>query len=376
MIRVLHVVGCLERGGTESFIMNLYRNIDRSKIQFDFLVLHEKDYPYIEEIKELGGNIYYGIPFRKKRIGAFLKKCISIMQQTPYAAVHSHLNVMNGWILLAAKLAGIPQRISHSHDTYGKDGRGLEHWIHKVECFFIRRCSTHLLACTTTAGEYLYGEKLFAQRGEVILNGIDVEKFLNVSGKPKDVYIPSNATLVIGNISRFEAKKNQLFLLDVFAEILVLEPNAILLLGGVDGGQLDVCREKAKQLGITQNVQFIGVRRDMPQVLHLLDVYAFPSLYEGLGIVLLEAQAAGCYCVASTACPPDSDMGLGRIDYISLENDAKTWAQCILTGYAKAKSYPSLPDVRDAFNRKNYSISWLSSKMTGIYTGKNFDETK
>lgn len=376
MIRILHVVGCLERGGTEAFIMNLYRNIDRSQLQFDFLVLQENDYPHIEEIKKLGGNIYFGIPFRKTHIGAFLKKCIAVMKQTPYDAVHSHLNVMNGWILLAAKCAGIPKRISHSHDTYGKGGKFDEYLMHKVECFFIRSQATDLLACSAEAGNYLYGENLFLKKGHVINNGIDVEKFLKVDEVPCDLEIPTDASLVIGNISRFEAKKNQLFLLDVFAEILKSEPKAILLLGGVDGGQLEQCRKKAMCLGINQRIKFIGVRQDMPQVLRLLDIYVFPSLYEGLGIVLLEAQASGCYCVASTACPRDSDMGLGRIDYISLEQTCEVWAQRILQRYAEAKAYPSLQEVREAFDRKNYSISWLTKKMTEIYTGKKSNEAK
>lgn len=370
------MVGCLERGGTEAFIMNLYRNIDRSQIQFDFLVLHKKDYPYLEEIKELGGNVYFGVPFRKRHIGAFMKRCISVMKQTPYVAVHSHLNLLNGWILLAAKYAGISKRISHSHDTYGKDGRFYERLMHKAECFFIRSCGTEFLACSADAGNYLYGEKLFLKKGNVINNGIDVEMFLKASETPDDLNIPPETTLVIGNISRFEAKKNQLFLLDVFEEILVSEPNAILLLGGVDGGQLDQCRKKVKNLDITDKVCFIGIREDMPKVLRMLDIYIFPSLYEGLGIVLLEAQAAGCYCVASTECPCDSDMGLGRIDYIPLENDCKLWAKRILQGYAEAKDYPSFQEVRNAFDRKNYSVSWLSKKMADIYIGKSLNEAK
>lgn len=370
MIRVLQVVGCLERGGTEAFIMNLYRYIDRTKIQFDFLVLFEKDYPYLEEIKSLGGNVYFGVPFRKNRIGSFLKRCITIMKQTPYAAVHSHINLMNGWILFAAKWAGIATRVSHSHDAYGKNGRFDERLLHRLEIAMIKRYANVFLACSEHAGIYLYGEERFLSKGQVVKNGIDVDKFFQDDEIAKDVKLPSSTSLVFGNISRFEAKKNQLFLLDIFSHILRQEPQAILLLGGVDGGQLEICVEKAQHLGIEKQVKFIGVRQDMPQVLRMVDVYVFPSLYEGLGIVLLEAQAAGCYCVASTACPIDSDMGLGRIDYIPLQQDSYSWARRILNGYGKvAKKRPTNEEIYEAFDKKGYSIPYLVKHMTDIYTG-------
>jgi len=367
MRRILHVVGCLERGGTEAFIMNIYRNIDRTEIQFDFLVLKEKEYPYLEEIKMLGGNVYFGIPFSKRNIPSFLKQCISIMKQTKYDAVHSHLNIMNSWILLAAKLAKVPSCISHSHDTFGLGGRIDEKIIHRIECLMIKLCSDHFLACSEDAGKYLYGERLFRNKGRVINNGIDVEHFLSIKEVATDIQVDKTASIVFGNVSRFEAKKNQLFILDVFKKILHYEPNAILLLGGVDGGQLQLCRQKVQELGIVDRVIFIGERSDVANVLRMIDVYVFPSLYEGLGIVLLEAQAAGCYCVASTACPLASDMGLGRIDYLSLDLDSDSWARFILNGYFNAEPYPSEGEVFEAFNNKGYSISSLAKNMTNIY---------
>ena len=160
-----------------------------------------------------------------------------------------------------------------------------------------------------------------------------------------------------------------MFILDVFYEILKKEPTAILLLGGVDAGQLSECVAKTKEMKIEKHVRFIGIRSDVADVLKAIDVYLFPSLYEGLGIVLLEAQASGCYCVASTACPTDSDIGLGLIDYIPLAKTAQEWTKIALKQYQESiVRYISDDDVRCAFAKKEYSIEQLAKKMTNIYT--------
>ncbi len=371
MIRILHVMGSLNRGGTEAYVMNIYRNIDRSKIQFDFLILYKNDYPYLKEIAELGGRVYFGVPFSKKNPSAFLNNCVTLMKQNSYDAVHSHLNSFNGWVMLAAKRAGVPKRISHSHDTYGKDGSFLHKLYFDFERILIKKCATEFLACSLDAGEYLYGAKTFRSVGRVINNGIDVDAYLKQPVMPEDIDVDELGSVVFGNVSRFEAKKNQLFLLDVFREILMYEPKATLLLGGGDGGQLSECKQKVEELGISDRVKFIGVRKDMPRVLSLIDVFIFPSLYEGLGIVLLEAQAAGCYCVASDACPKDTDMGLERMDYIPLTDNASVWARRIVEGYNRANGICVDADtIRGAFDAKKYSVSYLVKCMTDIYIGE------
>lgn len=367
MIRILHVVGCLERGGTEAFIMNLYRHIDRSAIQFDFLVLHEKDYPYLEEIRSLGGNVYFDTGKKKNGI-PFIKRCVAIMKQYPYAAVHSHLNVTNGRILLAARLAKIPLRISHSHDTHGRGGNPVKRMIRGAECRLIRSCATDILACGMEAGEYLYGKKYFHKKGQIINNGISIEPFLETYDPPADIDISTPHTAVFGNISRFEEKKNSLFLLDVFSEICKLEPEALLLLGGTDGGMLDACIQKVTALGLQDRVRFVGVRKDMPQLLHTIDVFLFPSLYEGLPFVLLEAQASGCSCIASTGCSPASDMGLDLIRYVPLEEGAEAWARYALEAYRAGTHATTSEATRNAFAEHGYDIASTVARMTAIYT--------
>jgi glycosyltransferase EpsF len=227
------------------------------------------------------------------------------------------------------------------------------------------------LACSSVAGEYLYGVKTFEQYGRIIKNGIDVESYLKQTVTPDDIDANDLGSVVFGNVSRFDDSKNQLFLLDVFYEILTYEPESTLLLGGVDGGQLMECIRKTEELEISDKVKFIGVRNDMPQVLSLIDVFIFPSLHEGFGIVLLEAQAAGCYCVASSVCPSDTDMGLERIDYISLAEDASIWARRILEGYYQSnKIRVDANTIRGAFDERKYSVSYLVKCMTDVYIGE------
>ena len=369
---ILHVVSCLELGGTEAFIMNMYRHIDRSRIQFDFLVLDEREYPYTEEIRKLGGEIFFGVRPHIKKLNRFVDSCVCVMKQKKYFAVHSHINNMNAWVMLSAKIANISKRISHSHDTHGKEGDFLHRKFHALETFLIKKYATEYLACSLEAGNYLYGKKLFEKKGKIINNGIDVEKFISNQKENKDLQkqldIPTECPLIIGNISRFESKKNQLFLIDIFRNILSYEPKAILLLGGVDGGQLHLCRKKVEEFKIDENVRFIGVRKDMPDVLGLIDIYVFPSLYEGLGIVLLEAQASGCYCVASTECPTESDMKLGLIDYLSLATGAKEWAKFIIASYQSKVLTDITPEtILNAFEEKKYTVSSLAKQMTEIY---------
>ena len=375
MIHVLHVVFSLELGGTEAFIMNMYRNIDRRKIQFDFLVLIKKDFPYIDEIERMGGHIYWGVCPKYKRPCEFYKTVIPIMKNGKFDIVHSHINNFNGWVMSAAKIAKIPKRISHSHDTAGLDGKGVIKMFHLAEKHLAKNCATHWLACSVEAGAYLFGQKFFCVNGKVVRNGINVDKWLtHDAANEKQLSVEWGLTdgqTVIGNISRFEAKKNQLFLIDVFAEVLKINSNAILLLGGVDGGQLSQCLEKVQQLGIYDRVRFIGPRTDMPNVLHLIDIFVFPSLFEGLGIVLLEAQAAGCYCLASDACPTDSDVGIGTIEYQKLSDSATHWAGRIFSvAFDKGKRKKGPAEIASAFQKKGYDIQSLVSTMTGIYTSE------
>lgn len=373
MEKILHVVSCLEMGGTEAFIMNNYRKLDHSKYQFDFAVFIEKDYAYIAEIKRLGGRVFFiGLP-SIKGIDKFKSNLTNVIKkQGPYTAIHCHVNIQNGFALEVAKACGIPIRISHSHDTSGK-GTGINiKTIYKE--YLIKKNATHIMACSYAAGEYLYGKKYFLKYGKVISNGIDIEPFIAKDDKyvlklKNEFYIPAECKFIIGNITRFEPKKNPLFIIQVFREIVKIEPTAILLLGGPDGGQLSEVKKKVKEMGLEKNLRFIGVRHDVVTCLKLIDIYLFPSLYEGLPIALLEAQASGCLCIASTSVSEESDMGLGTIWYLDLNESSYIWAKKILTLYADYKK-PKENDIREAFSKNGYDINSSYKQLIEVYNGK------
>lgn len=371
MKRILHVVSCLERGGTEAFLMNHNRVIDRTKYQFDFLVLHEKDYPYIEEIQRLGGRVFFCVPPSRKQILSSVREMVACMKLNgPFCAVHSHINIENAWVLVAAKLAGIPIRVSHSHDTKGREGTGLIRLYRHIQSLMIKLFANRFAACGTAAGEYLYGQRFFREKGTVIHNGIDVAQFQKVPDEQlqslrMEFDLSDDTDLVFGNITRFEDKKNQIFALAVFRKVLDRYPNAILLLGGPDGGRLQQITQRISELRLDSHVRIIGERKDIPACLKLIDIYLFPSLYEGLPIALLEAQAAGCFCVSSTNVSGEVDMGINQIVFCNIEKGPEEWVKVILD--RAVRSRPSAGQVLTAFQEKGYDIRWSAQRLMELY---------
>ncbi len=375
MIRILHIVSCLERGGTEAFIMNNYRALNRSEYQFDFAVFYEKEYPYSDEIKKLGGRIFFlGMP-SFKNIHKFIKRFKEIVDEGgPYAAIHSHVNIGNGIPLLAGYLCNIPIRVSHSHDTSGNKTVPFKkpwYWIKK---YLIKKYATDFLSCSKEAGEYLYGKNFFSEKGRVIPNGIDVKSFFNESNSEIEMLkekfsIKENCPLIVGNISRFEEKKNSLFTVKVFKRILDFAPEAILIMGGPDGGKLEDCKCLAKELEIEKSVRFIGQRTDVPTCLKLINIYLFPSLYEGLGIVLLEAQASGCFCVASDGVSSEVDRGLNSVHFISLKKCEAEWAKEIIENYNTWKK-PEPREILKKYIESGFEINEAHKQLMRIYIGK------
>lgn len=374
MKKVLQVVSCLARGGTETFIMNHFRNIDKQEFCFDFMVFTNIiDPAYEKEIYNLGGKIYQCTTPSIFHIYRFIKKTMRIIKENgPYYAVHSHVNIANSWVVYAAYKAGVNKRISHSHDISGKDTDNMTKKLYiDLQSCLINKYSTLKLACSKSAGKYLYGELNKKNRWAVIHNGIDVYKFLDVSAIQTDKLRKelkiANYKHVFGNITRYDEKKNISFVIDVFKEILIKRPDSILLLGGVDGGQLQMIKNKVREYGLIDNVRFIGVRDDIEVCLSLIDVYIFPSHFEGLGIVLLEAQAAGVYCVSSNNVPKEVDIGLGLIKFISLEKKAKEWSDIIIDVLEYKR--PTNANIIRKFYENGYDIRKSVKKLEAAYGG-------
>lgn len=347
-IRVLQILSIMNRGGSETVVMNLYRKIDRSKIQFDFLINREEKGAYDDEILELGGKIYY-VPHMSK-VGHFkyikeLKKFF--LKHPEYKIIHSHLNTWSGVIFGVVKKIGIPIRIAHSHIS-NPCYPFFEMLYKRYSKSLISRNATHYFACSKAAGKWLFGlKKVKIGDVKIINNAIDCKNFsFNKyirSNYRKELNIENK--FVIGHIGRFTNQKNHEFLIDIFSEIKKKNDNAVLLLIGA-GKIIYKIQEKVKKLDLENSVKFLGIRSDIPNLLQAMDIFLFPSFYEGLGVTLVEAQAAGLKSIVSDTVPEEVKI-TDLIEFISLKKPAVYWADKILkykSGYERKNMYKEIVD--------------------------------
>lgn len=357
-IRVLHVVTYMGRGGLETMLMNYYRNIDRSKVQFDFLTHRDFKADYDDEILALGGKIFH-LPNLNPFGSAYLSKLNQFFKEhTEYKIVHSHLDCMAGIPLKYAKKNGVPVRIAHSHSSNQvKDSKYI------LKLFFKRNISkyaTQLFACSQVAGKWMFGNKNFS----VLNNAIDAEKYVyntDVRIKIRELFGLKQDEFVVGHIGRFNTSKNHNFLIDIFSEIIKINPRSKLLLVGV-GELQDNIRNKVNCLGLSDKVIFAGLRDDVPQVLQAMDIFVLPSLFEGLGIVNIEAQAAGLSCFISDKVPIECKKTKDLVLQVPLDAGAKYWAENILK-YAHLQRRNTFEEIKNA----GFDIKENADKLSDFY---------
>lgn len=329
-LRVLHFQGRMGKGGAETFMMNAYRNIDRTKIQFDFLIYEDFEdvKPYNKEIHELGGKIY-SVPNPNKNILGYIQGVKKLLKDKHFDIVHNEVFFGGGLNLWLAKQAGISKRVAHSHAT--TDGKGNNFVMVTIRNIFRRmllKNATDYLACSYEAGIGLYGED---HPFVFVPNGIDLGSYENIPQSKEEIRnelnIPQNA-LVIGNIGRFEEQKNHDVLINIFEEIVKKRPNSHLILIG-EGSLEDRIKNKVIKLDLQSKVSFLGLRDDIPQLLKAMDVFLMPSLYEGLPISAVEAQAAGLKIVLSTKVSKETALS-ENVFFISLEETPGKWAEKVI----------------------------------------------
>lgn len=323
--RVLQVVTLMNRGGLESMLMNYYRNIDRSKVQFDFLVHRKGEHDFTNEIFSLGGKIYTVPPVNPLNTNGYLHEINNFFKQhSEYRIVHSHLDALSTYPLKYAQKHGVPIRISHSHNT--SQEKNLKYIIKVYSRSQIKKYTTHLFSCGKDAGKWLFGKSDF----QILNNAIDAKKFSynpDLSYETKQS-LGINGKFVIGHVGRFNKQKNHEFLIDIFEKIYEKEKNSILLLIGV-GDLEEKIRKRVENLGLTSVVKFLGLRSDIPDLLQAVDVFVFPSLFEGLPVTLVEAQASGLPCVISDTISNEVEI-TPNIKFVSLGKGADSWSNHIL----------------------------------------------
>lgn len=328
IIRIAQIVGSMNSGGVESMVMNYYRHIDRTKIQFDFIVLEGSTHIPDQEIKSLGGRIFIVPSY--KHIFAYQKALNKLFTENHYDIVHSHVNSLSVFPLSVAKKAGVKVRIAHSHSTTNKKEH-LRNFIKNILRLFSKKYATHYFACSELAGRWLFGDKTF-NKGQVtvINNAIELEKYKyneQTRDSLRTQYVLTNQ-FVIGHIGRFMSQKNHTFLIDIFNEVQKRRSDARLLLIG-DGPLYDEIVNKVHTLNLDDKIIFTGVKQNAYDYYNVMDVFVLPSLYEGLPVVGVEAQANGLPIVTSDTVTRDLNIA-GGVDYLSLGDTASFWANHIV----------------------------------------------
>lgn len=350
-------MGKMVGGGLEAVVMSYYRHIDREKVQFDFIVDEDSTLVPREEIESLGGRVFTVPPYQ--RVVAYQRVLLRLFREQGWTIVHSHENALSVIPLRAAKRAGVPVRIAHSHSTSGpgEPARNAMKWVLRR---FANVYPTHRMACSRHAGEWLFGK---GAEFDVLYNAIELDRFRFDSRVRAEVRaelgIP-DSSLIVGHIGRFVTQKNHAFLLEIFGRIVRDGVDAVLVLAG-DGPLRPDMERKAKGLGVSDRVRFLGQRSDVSRLYQAFDVFCLPSLYEGLGIVAVEAQASGLPCVLSTEVPREVEV-TGWCTFLSLHAPAERWSAAV----ERATSL-SDRDVAALGNFKDYDIDEAAPKLTGWY---------
>ncbi len=363
MIRVLQVVESLNVGGIQSFLLNLYRNIDRSKIQFDFLIFREEPQFYEEEIKKLGGHIFR-LPARhtnplkyRKNIRSFLKKHVK-----EYVAFHYHTSSLSNIIpVQEAKRSGLQLVIIHSHNT-AASGNRIHTYLHKFNKKFIHRYVDACFACGEMAGKWMYdGTKCSGVK--IVYNGIDIDSFKfdeEIRKKTRNALNISEDKIIVGHVGRFSQAKNQEFIVQLCKKIKTMSKKYIFLLIG-DGPEKPRIEKLISDAELDNEVILLGNRKDVNELSQAMDIFILPSLFEGFPVTAIEAQAVGLPCILSTNISPECSIK-SNVIMLKIDDAIDLWADELLAKHERIEDNKVL--ISSGFNIHN-TVNLLSS----IYNG-------
>uniref|UniRef100_UPI00313BE79F glycosyltransferase family 1 protein n=1 Tax=Bacillus sp. OTU2372 TaxID=3043858 RepID=UPI00313BE79F len=351
----------MNRGGLETMLMNYYRQMDRNKIQFDFMVHRDEEGHYDQEILNLGGKIFRMPPIRPGNYSIYFDLLDEFFKEhREYKVVHSHNNENSSFVLKAAKKAGIPCRIAHSH--LSDLGIDLKIPFRLYARYYLRNNPNNYFACSKKAGQWLFGKKIANSKElRVLNNAVNVNEFKFDETVRKNIrdQLGIKDELVLGHIGRFNKQKNHEFLIEIFKNVHQKCPKALLLLIG-EGNLRTSIEKKVANLGLSSHVRFLGIRSDVSNLMQAMDLFVFPSLFEGLPVVMVEAQAAGLKCIVSDEITKESDI-TGRVEFISLNKSPDYWAKQILfTSYEHA-------DTSEYFKKNGYDSVTMADWLANFY---------
>ena len=365
MKRLLCVLSNMNAGGAETFLMKLYRNLDREKYQMDFCInVVEKNF-YEEEIISLGGKIYR-IPSKSENVKGFKKALTNIIKENKYDYVLRITSTAMGFMdLKIAKKAGA--KICAARSSNSSDGSFIQYIVHRIGRLLYSKYVDVKFAPSDLAAAYTFGKKNYRSgKVSILHNGIDLDVFKLYPDADSFVRtefkIPDDA-VIFGHVGRFNTQKNHTFLLDIFSEIKKKESKAVLLLVGCGNLENDI-KSKAASLGILDSIYFAGVRSDVPRIMSGMKVFIFPSFYEGMPNTVIEAQSTGLPCIIADTITKEANI-TGLVEYLPLSLSAKNWAE-----KAISKVEIERKNTKDDFIEYGYDIQSVTENFVKLVVGE------
>lgn len=352
------------RGGVESFIHSYTSNFSEA-VQIDYIAPLES-IPYEEEFKKRGSKVFH-IPSRRSNLKKHKELLNKIFEENNYDVVWSNLVTLSSVEFLEiAHKHNVPVRIVHSHNNQNM-GNAISKIMHKLNSYKLGAIATDYWACSQDAAQWMFNGVKTQTTPMVVNNAIKVEDFIyneNTRKSIRDEFNINESTLLIGNVGRLHFQKNQMFLLEIFSEMHKTNSDTKLMIVG-SGDLLEKLKNKARELNIQNSVIFTGQRDDIPQLMSAFDGFVLPSVFEGLGIVLVEAQAAGLPCFTSEGVVPQEANISPLLSYISLKKSAKEWAETILANIPVKRK-----DMTDTIVKREFEIKAEAKKIENILSDK------
>lgn len=370
-IKALIVAGAMNVGGIENQLMHLLRQADKNEFQIDFTSTEQEPY-YKHEMLSLGAQCIQ-IP----NTGGihFLRYCYAlyqVMRDGNYDIVHSHELFHSGMVLLTARLAGVKHRFVHAHNWMeGNDPKAKKklkrRLYNHVMQWLIQRNGTDFIACSTLAGKFLYGEKVTELLNyHLVFNSVDTSKFIEQFGKQESGEFCDDGWINVLQVGRFTPVKNQLFTAEIARELKARGKKIRILCAGNDGGDYDdAVAAKIREYGLEEQMQLLGIRKDIDALMRKSAAFLLPSLYEGMPLVLIEAQASGLPCVTADTYSREVDFGIGTVSWLNLEDGISTWADAVEQAVSTPRAKKA--DVVRAIENNGFDSRVFAQRICGLY---------
>ena len=371
-INVLILAGEMDIGGIENQLMHLLRCADKDVFQIDFTSTVDYKLFYQDEMESLGAKCIRIPPTEGIHFLRYCKALYKVLREGDYDIVHSHELFHSGMVLLTARLAGVKHRFVHAHNWSDDDGTGRKRsTVRTIYNYVMQRLiqwnATDFVACSTLAGKFLYGEKVTRQPNyHLVFNSVDTSKYIEKYDQFESGEFCDDDWVNVLQVGRFTPVKNQLFTAEIARELKARGKKIrILCAGNVGGDYDDSVAAKIREYGLEEQMLLLGVRKDIDVLMRKSSAFLLPSLYEGMPLVLIEAQASGLPCVTADTFSREVDFGIGTLEWLQLESGAAAWADAVERAVQKARAEKT--KVVKAIQKGGFDSCVFAEKICELY---------